>query len=107
MTTDQLTHIADVKVGKVKGYSRVYPQLRLPSQYSNLAGKKASVYEIKEHDDEIAFLIRFGTKDSVAAFHGRAERAGAGVACVVPCRGFQLLTSEAFLEHSRVRSGAE
>jgi len=83
----QLTHIADVKIGKVKGYSRVYPQLRLPSQYSDLAGKKASVYEIKEHNDEIAFLIRFGTKDSVAAYNERAERAEASFACAKPCRG--------------------
>ncbi|MGZ7124149.1 MAG: hypothetical protein ACXVIT_11615 [Halobacteriota archaeon] len=40
MMIDQLTYIADVKVGKVKGNSRVYPQLRLPSQYAKLAGRK-------------------------------------------------------------------
>lgn len=49
MTTDQLTYIADVKVGKVKGKSKIYPQLRLPSQYIELAGKKASIYETNEH----------------------------------------------------------
>ena len=38
---DQLTHIADVKVGKVKGHSRIYPQLRFPSHYAELVGKKA------------------------------------------------------------------
>jgi hypothetical protein len=37
--TNQITHIADVKVGKVKGNSRIYPQLRLPSQWAELAGK--------------------------------------------------------------------
>ena len=82
-----LTHVADVKVGRVKGNSKVYPQLRLPSQYANFAGKKASVYEINEDDEDVAFIIRFHTKDSVAAYHGRAERAGASFACDEPCRG--------------------
>jgi hypothetical protein len=40
--TNQFTHIADIKVGMVKGNSRTYPQLRLPSQYAELAGKKAN-----------------------------------------------------------------
>ena len=57
------THITDVKVGKVKGNSRIYPQLRLPNQYAELAGKKASIYEINsnpmEGDTAIAFIIRF------------------------------------------------
>jgi hypothetical protein len=44
--TNQFTHIADVKVGRVKGNSWIYPQLRLPSQYAELAGKKAGIYEI-------------------------------------------------------------
>ncbi|MGZ4918537.1 MAG: hypothetical protein ACXV5E_09065 [Halobacteriota archaeon] len=86
--TNQLTHVADVKVGKVKGKSRTYPQLRLPSYYAGLAGKKASVYEIKDNDvEEVAFLIRFDTKGSVAAFHERAERARASFACDESCRG--------------------
>jgi hypothetical protein len=84
---NQITHIADVKVGKVNGNSRVYPQLRLPSQYAGLVGKKASVYELLENNEDVAFIIRFRTKDSVAAFHGRAERAGASFACDEPCRG--------------------
>jgi hypothetical protein len=38
--TNQFTHIADVKVGGVKGNGMSYLQLRLPSQYAELAGKK-------------------------------------------------------------------
>ena len=30
------THIADVKVGRVKGNSRIYPQQRLPSECAEL-----------------------------------------------------------------------
>ena len=85
--TDQLKHIADVKVGKVKGKSRIYPQLRLPSQYIQLAGKKASIYETSEHRGDRVFVIRFETENSVAAFHERAERAEASFACAGPCRG--------------------
>jgi hypothetical protein len=85
--TNQLTHVADVKVGKVKGKSRTYPQLRLPSQYIELAGKKASIYETNEYQGDRAFIIRFDTENSVAAYHERAERTGASVACDVPCRG--------------------
>jgi hypothetical protein len=48
---------------------------------------KASVYEIKENDDEVAFIIRFGTKESIAAYNERAERAEASFACAEPCRG--------------------
>jgi hypothetical protein len=43
---NQLTHLANVKVGRVKGNSRVYPQLRLPSKYADLVSKKAGVYEM-------------------------------------------------------------
>jgi hypothetical protein len=50
--TNQLTHVADVKVGKVKGKSRTYPQIRLPSEYFELVGKKASIYETSEHQGE-------------------------------------------------------
>ena len=86
---DQLTHIADVKVGEVKGKSKVYPQLRLPSQYADLAGKKASIYEMSGYEGDTAFLVRFdgSTTKTVAAFHERAERAGASFACDEPCRG--------------------
>lgn len=89
MTTNQLTYVADVKVGKVKGNSRVYPQLRLPSQYAELAGKRASMYEINRPEEDTAFLIRFDDFENkgVAAYHERAERAGASFACDEPCRG--------------------
>jgi len=82
-----LTHVADVKVGKVKGKSKAYPQLRLPSQYVSLAGKKASVYKINEHDEDVAFIVRFHTKDSVAAYRERAKGAEANFVCDEPCRG--------------------
>lgn len=36
--------------------TRVYPQLRLPSQYAELAGQKASIYEIRGPDGDIAFF---------------------------------------------------
>ncbi len=85
--TNQLTHVADVKVGKVKGKSRTYPQLRLPSEYIELVGKKASIYETSEHQGETTFVIRLNDENRVAAYNERAERAGASVACVVPCRG--------------------
>jgi hypothetical protein len=85
--TNQFKHIADVKVGSVKGNSRIYPQLRLPSQYAELAGKKASIYEISREEGDIAFIIRFDNQNRVAAYHGRAERAGASFACDQPCRG--------------------
>jgi len=56
--TNQLTHVADVKVGKLKGKSRTYPQLRFPSDYVELAGKKASIYEMNRQEESIAFIIR-------------------------------------------------
>ena len=67
---NQLTHIAGVKVGRVKGNSRIYPQLRLPSQYAELAGKKASLYELSEQEGDVAFIIRFESQNRVAAYHG-------------------------------------
>jgi hypothetical protein len=85
--TNQLRHVAEVKVGRVKGNSRVYPQLRLPSQYADLAGKKASLYEINDIGEEVAFIIRFCPKNSVAAYHERAERAEGRVSAREPCRG--------------------
>jgi hypothetical protein len=33
--TKQFTHIADVKVSKIRGNSRIYPQLRLLSHTQN------------------------------------------------------------------------
>ena len=85
--TNQLTHVADVKVGKVKGKSRTYPQLRLLSEYNELVGKKASIYETSEHQGETTFVIRLNDENRVAAYNERAERAGASFACDVPCRG--------------------
>jgi hypothetical protein len=86
--TNQLKHIADVKVGKVKGKSRIYPQLRLPSQYIELAGKKVSIYETSEHQGETTFVIRLNDENRVAAYNERAERAGGSKAPDGPCRGF-------------------
>jgi hypothetical protein len=110
--TNKLTHIGDVKVGRVKGNSKIYPQLRLPSQYAELAGKKASIYEISGLEGDIAFIIRFDGHNHVAAYYEDTQPEGFCVANgrevpVKPCRGFQLLTSEAFLKHSWVTSGAE
>ncbi|MGZ4914746.1 MAG: hypothetical protein ACXV3T_07530 [Halobacteriota archaeon] len=89
MMIDQLTYIADVKVGKVKGNSRVYPQLRLPSQYAKLTGKIASIYEMSEREGDIAFVIRFDSSETkgLAAYHERAERAEANFVRAEPCRG--------------------
>jgi hypothetical protein len=89
--TDQFTHIADVKVGKLKGNSRIYPQFRLPSQYSELAGKKASIYEISGRDGDPAFIISFDNRDNLAAFLGGTHPEGCvtnGLEVPVkPCRG--------------------
>jgi hypothetical protein len=86
---DQFAHIADVKVGKVKGKSRVYPQLRLPSQYAELVGKKASIYELNGPEGDTAFFINFKSSEtkSVAAYHEQAERAEGRVSAREPCRG--------------------
>jgi hypothetical protein len=67
---NQLRHVADIEVGRVKGNSRVYPQLRLPSQYADLAGKKASIYEVSGHEGDTAFVIRFDSQNLEAAYHG-------------------------------------
>ncbi len=85
--TNQLTHVADVKVGNLKAKSRTYPQLRLPSEYIELAGKKASIYETSEPQGEEAFIIRLNDGNRVAAYNERAEQAGASFACDVPCGG--------------------
>ena len=60
MMIDHLTRIADVKVGRVKGNSRWYPQLRFPSRYAHLVGQRASVYEASGSESDIAVVIYFG-----------------------------------------------
>ncbi len=67
------THVADVKVGRVKGNSRTYPQLRLPSRYADLAGATASIYDISGNEGDTMFIIRFGATKAVAAYHGASE----------------------------------
>ncbi len=89
---NELNHIADVKVGQVKGNSRTYPQLRLPSRYADLAGATASIYDISEGDGDMAFIIRFGAPKAVAAYHGASEPERPNDARghempVKPCRG--------------------
>jgi hypothetical protein len=72
--TNKFTHIADVKVGRVKGNSRIYPQLLLPSQYAELVGQKASIYQVNGLEGDTAFFIRFeGKTESVAAYYERTE----------------------------------
>jgi hypothetical protein len=88
--TNQYTHIVDVKVGKVKGNSKIYPQLRLPSQYAKLAGKKASIYEINGDESDPTFIIRFDNQNHVAAYHGDTQCscvADGREVPVKPCRG--------------------
>jgi hypothetical protein len=88
MTTNELKHIANVKVGLVRGKTRTYPQLRLPSQYVALAGQKASIYALSGQEGDVAFVIRFNSsKKGVAAYHERAERAEGHVSAREPCRG--------------------
>ena len=87
MTKKGLKYIADVKVGKVKGNSRIYPQLRLPSKYGDLVGKKGSIYELCCSGKHVEFILSFDAENRVAAFHERAEQAGASFACDEPCRG--------------------
>jgi len=65
---NKLTHVADVKVGKVRGNSRIYPQLRLPSQYANLVGQRASVYETSGSAGDIAVVIYFGVNKNQMAY---------------------------------------
>jgi len=91
--TNRPTHVADVKVGKVRGNSRIYPQLRLPSQYAELAGQRASIYEISEQEGNVAFIIRFDGAEAkgVAAYHEQAERAEGHVSAREPCRVSSLM----------------
>ncbi len=86
MVSDQLTYIADVKVGSVKGNSRIYPQLRLPSQYANLAGATASIFDISKNEDDTMVIIRFGATKAVAAYYGASEPERRNEA-ERPCRG--------------------
>jgi hypothetical protein len=89
--TNQFTHIADFRVGKLRGNSKIYPQLRLPSQYAELAGKTASIYEINGLDGGAAFLIRFDNEKHVAAYNGDTHPEGCvadgPIVPVQPCRG--------------------
>jgi len=89
--TNQFTHITDVKVGKVRGNSKTYPQLRLPSQYAELVGKKASLYELSGLEGEPTFIIRFDNQNHIAAYHGdtlpEGRVADGREVPVKPCRG--------------------
>ena len=85
---NKCNHIADVKVGKVRGNSRIYPQLGLPSQYVELVGQKASIYQVNGLEGDTAFFIRFeGKTESVAAYYERAERLEGLNEPAEPCRG--------------------
>jgi hypothetical protein len=84
--THKSRHVADIKVGSVKSNSRVYPQFRLPSQYADLAGKKASLNEISEREGDVAFIIRFD-QNHVAAYYERAKRVEGLKEPAEPCRG--------------------
>ncbi|MGZ4881257.1 MAG: hypothetical protein ACXV7G_09340 [Halobacteriota archaeon] len=66
-------HVGDVKVGSVKGHSRVYPQLRLPSLYVGLAGGKASIYVSDETDESITFVIHVVDRTGLSYGGGRSE----------------------------------
>ncbi len=55
--TNELRHVADVKVSKVRGKSKTYPQLRLPSRYAYLAGARASVYTSGASVESVTFVI--------------------------------------------------
>ncbi len=83
---NELRHVADVKVGKVKGNSRTYPQLRLPSRYADLAGATASIFDISKNEDDTMVIIRFGATKAVAAYYGASEPERRNEA-ERPCRG--------------------
>jgi|GEM_PF-4586180 len=68
--SNKLTHVADVKVGTVKGNSKWYSQLRRPSRYGGIVGQKASIYEASDGDDGIAFVIRAALNKNQAAYRG-------------------------------------
>lgn len=91
--TNQLTHVADVKVGKVKGKSRTYPQLRLPSQYIELVGKKASIYETSEHQGETTFVIRLNDENRVAAFHEERSELKQALLALSPVEALSHITN--------------
>jgi len=84
--TNQFTHIADVKVGKVKGNSRMYPQLACRVS-TRKAGKKASIYEIRGHVGDPAFIISFDDQNRGAAHHGDTHPEGCVAnGCEVPVK---------------------
>jgi len=88
-----LTHVADVKVGKVKGKSRTYPQLRLPSQYIELVGKKASIYETSEYQGETTFIIRLNDENRVAAFHEERSELKQALLALSPVEALSHITN--------------
>jgi hypothetical protein len=67
--TYQFSHIDDVKVGRVKGNSRIYPQLRSPSQYAELAGKKASQYEISGREGDVESISKYFLREWLNGKH--------------------------------------
>jgi hypothetical protein len=101
--TNQFTHVADIKVGSVKGKSRAYPQLRLPSQYVELAGKKASIYEISEHEGDPIFIIRFDGQYNVAAYHGATQRSCVANGREVPVKPFRNCRDHLYWERGEQR----
>jgi hypothetical protein len=68
--SNELTRVADVKVDRVKGNSRWYPQLRLPSRYGDIVGQKASICAASDGNDDIAFVIRVAVSKNQAAYRG-------------------------------------
>ncbi len=74
-----------MKVGEVKGKSRRYPQLRLPSRYAGLAGATASVSESWERGESVAFVIRVA--DQTGSSKGEERSELQGYAPPAPCGG--------------------
>jgi hypothetical protein len=85
----EFTHIANIKAGKVKGNSRIYPQLRAESERRN-PGKKASIYEINVHEWNPAFVVKFDNQNYSGLSWGHTARkvlCGQRARSVVkPCR---------------------
>jgi len=77
-TSNEPTHVADVKVGKVRGNSRWYPQLRLPSRYGGIAGQKASIYAASGGGKYVTFVIRVGGDKKQAARDGVSKHEDIG-----------------------------
>ncbi|MGZ4865189.1 MAG: hypothetical protein ACXV5H_11430 [Halobacteriota archaeon] len=51
-----MQHIGTSKIGKLSAKGIIYPQLRLPSEYSDVIGKIADIIET-EHGGKRAFLV--------------------------------------------------